>query len=1357
MSDLLPRWMGSKLARTGIEYLVIPIALLMMLYFWWSERDFSNEVVEQIKRDQSALLQTHGRLMEQKFEQSLDALASLAAIVADNRTNPEVMRSAMEATLRSTEYAFQVRILSFDGQELHRIDRAGGSVHWVPDSDLQDKSSRDYIIELQSTPLNGLYASAIDLNIEGGKVEVPYRPTVRFGVSLGDIFVMINFDMSKTVNDVGVFDTPDISTWLINQNGDWLIGPTKELEWGFALGQRHTIFDFYPRHADAIMSELTTAQELEEGSILLSYRFGGGLYSTGSAFRGEQNTLTILRHFSADYISERVGKDQTLRLAISITSTTLIAVLLFIAISAWRRANSIRTTLEMRSQEMSRLHGIANVLPQLTWTCNGAGQCEFISENWARYSGEDVTRLVGEGWFDIVHPEDEPELTAHWRECVRTGDDFAHRFRIRNSKGEYRMFDARAVALKDRDGRVVQWFGSNSDVQDAIDLAEQLRSERDRLFVDLKASEADKRLIYERLEMAASAARLGAWEIDDTTGAMIWDERVFDIFGRDPKLGPLSFDDMLQGVEPVHMNAFRDSYRGLIRNGVDMNIEYRFTRDDGERIWIHALGSRQRLDDGARERIVGCCLDITQLKRTEDDLRLARDDAESANRAKSFFLANMSHELRTPMNGIIGMLGLLRESTMSAEQRRYLEKAYDSTERLLAILNDVLDLARIEAGAISLELNPFPIERLISDSVEVFAVNAENKSIDLSVYVAPGMPISLVGDEFRLSQIVSNIVGNAIKFTPAGRRVSVEFRFNSIGGDRHELDISVKDNGIGIEMDKLDAIFDAFSQADESTTRRFGGTGLGLSICKRLSDAMGGRISVESETGIGSVFSVQIPIALSDNPTAFKDLRLDARRLHVVSPDQTLQVMVRTHVSKWGMEVESFDNLIDYAASDALESLRSEDSILLFDAVHADKKRHPNALEDFWRTLDDDVDIKNLIVYSPARLSARERMGLASRSACVISIPLTPSRLYNALLTIFEGTNISDTNLTSQPATQDLLAGLKVLAVDDLPLNNEVVAGLLSRHGVEVECVGSGMQAIEAIQQTPYDVVLMDVHMDTMSGLEATARIRQLDIKQPLIFGLSASVMASDQRAGLEAGMNEYLMKPFRLDELLEVLKRHYDVDESASGVAPDSQSTVKTEAPDRSDNPYPEFIDIGDLRARLQDEELVHRSLEMFAQTYAKEASVLRDTLAGQDAELAFIQVHRLVGAARSIGDPSLAEMAGELEQKIRDAGVDKNDVAIVDVLLSHVRQLQQSISDEGQGTPSRSRMSDQAFKSAFEELHRCFSASQFVSAEALDDVVEELIFRGFDHDARALREAALVFDFETAEAVMNEIQKRI
>ena len=850
------------------------------------------------------------------------------------------------------------------------------------------------------------------------------------------------------------------------------------------------------------------------------------------------------------------------------------------------------------SRSLARRFGLPDAEQAL-----GMTDFDFFGEEHARQAYESEQEMIASGRpvIDLEEKENWPDGRVTWASTTK-------------------------MPLRDRQGRVVGTFGISHDItarKRAEDELEQLSNFLDTVLDELPIMLFVKDAEHLRIQRLNKAG-----------------EQLLG-FSREELIGKNDYDLFPADEADFFVAKDRDVLRG--RRLVDIPEEVIQTRF-GERV-LHTRKIPIFDEQGRPAHLVGISEDITAAKQAEEELRRAKAAAEDASRAKSEFLANVSHEIRTPMNGIIGMTELALDTDLTPQQREFLTMVRDSADSLLSVINDILDFSKIEAGKLEIESLAFPLRDTLGDTMKTLALRAHKKGLELACQVLAEVPDGLVGDPARLRQVVVNIVGNAIKFTDSGEvvmRVEVASGTRECAGStgsqesgvRSQEDVvlhfAVRDTGIGISPDKQQSIFAPFVQADGSTTRRYGGTGLGLAISARLVELMGGKIWLESEAGLGSVFHFTARLAVASSPLAgalpAEPTDLEDLRVLVVDDNATNRRILEEMLTNWHMR----PTVVASAGEALVELERATAAGEAYPLVLVDAQMPGIDGYELARRINDNLDYAGATIMMLSSSDQSSSRGPKPRLAASLMKPIKQSELFDAIMTSLGVSLRRDEPQTA--AAPPACRPLRVLLAEDNAVNQKFVVHVLEKRGHDVRVVSNGREALSAIESGPFDLVLMDVQMPEMGGFEATAEIRRRELAigghQPVI-AMTAHAMKGDRERCLEAGMDDYISKPIQASLLYDLIER----------TVPDFQ-----QAPQAADDEG--LFNTRQACERLGgDEELLQDLVRVFLEEWPRWRRELDEAIAGGDWEQLRRLGHTVKGALGHFAVPIAQEAALRLE----------------------------------------------------------------------------------------------------------------
>jgi two-component system sensor histidine kinase/response regulator len=771
-------------------------------------------------------------------------------------------------------------------------------------------------------------------------------------------------------------------------------------------------------------------------------------------------------------------------------------------------------------------HSLVESLPGNILRKDLQGRFTFVNTRFCQTVGHPREAVIGKTDFDLFPAELAAQYQAADEEVIRTGRTHEN-VEEHHTAGGTMYVQVIKTPIRDDAGRIIGTQGIFWDVTERRRMEDALHEERallrallDTVPDSIYFKDRDSRFLR---VSAALARRVG---VDDPA----------DVIGRtDADL-----------FAPEHATAaLADEQRIMATGQAVIGKVEQETWIDGRESWVSTTKVPMRNARGAVVGTLGVTRDVTEIKRAETELALARDAALESARFKAEFLANMSHEIRTPLNAIVGMTGLLLETSLDAEQRDFTETVRGSADLLLDIVNDVLDFSKLEAGKMHIEQTNFDLSQVIEESADLLAERAQAKGLELLTAIPPHAPRRLMGDPSRLRQVLVNLVGNAVKFTEQGE-VVISVSIEDADPRRVKLRFSVRDTGIGIAPDAQARLFNAFTQADGSTTRKYGGTGLGLAICRQLVELMGGTIELTSEPGRGSTFSFTLTLArqpwIAATPTPAPD-SLKGVRVLIVDDNDTNRRILHHQFEAWGMRN---DSAASGPAALALLKRAAETGdpyrtmVLDMQMPDMDGAAVARAVKADPQLADTRIVILTSLAFHPDEADFRS-LGISA----YLTKPVKQSRLMDCLADVLHAAPavVHLPGTPQQPATEAAPArSLRILLAEDNAVNQKVALRQLAKLGYSADAVADGDEAVRAVQSAPYDVILMDCQMPRLDGYAATRRIRDMEGRTPgmrrhHIIALTANSMSGDREKCLQAGMNAYVSKPVRREELAAALE----------------------------------------------------------------------------------------------------------------------------------------------------------------------------------------------------------------------------
>lgn len=1216
--------------------------------------------------------------------------------------------------LESKEIYVHLRLIDNDGEEIIRVEyeRQNSKTKIITQDDLQNKSHRSYFKVTNHLKKGEFYFSVMDLNKEHNRVTVPHLPVIRIatpvidsdgkrhGVLILNMFGsnLIDIIRSSKLTHNELQHIHRIS--LINQDGYYLFHPNEIKTFAWQVNKEDSLIN-----------------DEKETYDLISHREKGTLTTDDSiiTFRSIdimpgnlQQRWYLLMYSDKDTILQPVTRYTT----IITVSTLLILILVWLFTSTF--TNRIASALSMISQELKQLS--VGIIPDSLLHYKGRDEVKNIVES-TRQLKQSLQRTITHA--ALIAKEDYSKDIEVYSEKDQLGNA------INDMTNSLRDSDSAKQLVAERALRIAQ--GDFSDAQ----LPHSLQQTR----------------LGEAIQKMTSSLRISINEASQLNWLQTGVSRLNESIRGDLKIDELGYNAIkaLCDYLPAEVSAIYHSTDGEIFHCIatyactDESVLTQFTKGDGvlgqvvldkkattltqlpvdfltirtgmgnkdpeslhiapliylgQVIGIIELGtthefSQQQLSyiDSILETLAIALNSAQNRDQTNVLLRTTQQqtrDLEQASAYKSEFLANMSHEIRTPMNGVLGMAELLQDTKLTKQQRHYADTIINSGNSLLKILNDILDLSKIEAGKIELVSEEFDIRLLFEEVLSLLSPAAHKKLLELTLRFQPSdMPTTISSDPDRMRQIMVNLIGNAIKFTEQGEISVTVIQLARYNGDE-KLRVEILDTGIGIPAEIQEKLFTPFTQADSSTTRKYGGTGLGLAIVKRLISSMNGIVGVKSEEGKGTLIWFEITLPVKDTApvrpiptTRDKEEKLS---ILVVDDNATNREILTEELHNWKIQSDTAEDA--YSALEILQQPSSENKydLILLDQMMPGKTGGELAIE-----LDELDHLKDIpiLILSSAATHAIEHEKLPQNVQDVLQKPVSQSQLYNAIATVLSSSvelsarqnGIAPSSAISEKTSVTFPKDIQVLLVEDAEVNAMVFIGMLKSMGLETDWVEGGKEALNKIEKTNYDVVFMDCQMPGIDGYETTGAIREREKRSGLsqalpIVALTANAMPGDRERCINAGMDDYLAKPFHAWEIQQKISQWVERASltKTSKQKPVSEKTADKQTGDASktDNQLA-ILDHKKLQTLQAEIKNIQPIITSFLEGLASQFELLKGAAKEENAEKLRQHAHKMKGGAATLGAVELAHACHKLEENARAGKLEK--------LHENIREVEEAI----------------------------------------------------------------------------------
>lgn len=895
------------------------------------------------------------------------------------------------------------------------------------------------------------------------------------------------------------------------------------------------------------------------------------------------------------------------------------------------------------------------------------GNITYVSDAFCKISGNSREFMLGKNHRIGKHLDNDPKIYKDMWETIIDGKTWKGRIKNKTKDGGYYWVDSIIEQEKDNHGNVIGYLSIRHDVTAQVEL--------EKLSANLENIIKDRTLELYQMNQKQKAifdtASIGIVLVKDRVINEL-NNKVCTIFGYE-------YDELLnQSTRIFYLNdddynRVKEEYKTLEKDNKVISWEQKFLRKNGSSFWARI--SIQAVDFmDLKKGAVAVIDDITLEKKALEDIKKAKDLAEESTKSKSEFLANMSHEIRTPMNAIIGMAYLALQTNLDEQQKNYIQKIDKASKNLLGIINDILDFSKIEAGKMHFEKIDFSLDDILANISSLFTFQTQEKGLELLFDIDTTLPLALKGDALRLNQVLTNLLSNAIKFTSKGE-IILSIKQLSKNENEVEIRFDVKDSGIGISDEQKTKLFNSFSQADNSTTRKYGGTGLGLAISKQIVELMGGSVGLESKVGVGSDFYFILKFDLQEKQKNLDLMENDINNLKVLIVDDNASSR------------EILENIIKSLKFEVKALCCGKESIVELKEAYSKDEPYNLVLMD-WKMPDLDgietinrinEEIKEIPAFIMVTAYDKDELIEKAKEVKILGFlekPISPSTLYDTILKSFGKEIVKNVNEVKQNINFDevkaLVNGAKVLLVEDNLQNQEIATEFLKKANINIVIANNGKEAVDILNENEeFDAILMDCQMPIMDGYEATKHIREIEKFANLpIIAMTANAMQGDKEKCISVGMNDYISKPLDFNKFYETLGKWVKLKNPIQKVA------EKIEVEDINiDNLKIEGIDINEALARMAgNKKLFLTQLERFV----KSQEDFKTRIVDEDLEVAIREAHTLKGLCGNIGANSLFDKAKELEYHLKEKGFDNSSFLLIQILNEELEELIEKIKEQ-------------------------------------------------------------------------------